>query len=110
MLLLFLTVFVTIFICIVIKIFIPWIEVKSSTLTIGARSLAKHVHRSSLQFWGNFDGSDSAKNMLAFDVIRKLIADCCWLNLHIVPPHGVVFEIRVSDGYGARWSEDGTKV
>lgn len=30
--------------------------------------------------------------------------------MHIVPPHGVVFEIRVYDGYGARWSQDGTKV
>ncbi|XP_063939246.1 uncharacterized protein LOC108200036 isoform X3 [Daucus carota subsp. sativus] len=82
-------------------------NVKSSTLTVGARSLAKHVHRSSLRFWGNF--CDSAKNLLALDVIRKLLANCCWLNLHIVPPHGVVFEIRVADGYGARWSEDGTK-
>jgi len=30
--------------------------------------------------------------------------------VHIVPPHGVVFEIRVADGYGARWNEDGSKV
>lgn len=53
---------------------------------------------------------DSNKNRLAVDVINKLIAHCCWMNIHTVPPHGVVFEIRVADGYGARWSEDGCKV
>lgn len=44
------------------------------------------------------------------DVISHLIEHCCWMNIHIVPPHGVVFEIRVADGYGARWTEDGSKV
>ena len=54
--------------------------------------------------------SDSNKNQLAMDAITRVIANCCWLNMHIVPPHGAVFEIRVADGYGARWSQDGTKV
>ena len=44
------------------------------------------------------------------DVITRIIANCCWLNMHIVPPHGAVFEIRVADGYGARWCKDGSKV
>jgi hypothetical protein len=53
---------------------------------------------------------DSDKNRLSLDVIYHLIAHCSWLNVHIVPPHGAVFEIRVADGYGARWSKDGSKV
>lgn len=32
------------------------------------------------------------------------------MNIHIVAPHGVVFEIRIAEGYGARWSKDGNKV
>ncbi|KAH9727438.1 ASCH domain-containing protein [Citrus sinensis] len=52
---------------------------------------------------------DSNKNRLAMDVIGPLIAYCCWLHVHIVQPHGIVFEIRVADGYGACWSEDGCK-
>lgn len=44
------------------------------------------------------------------NVINHLIEHCCWLNLHAVSPHGVVFEIRVADGYGARWTGDGSKV
>ncbi|KAM6545911.1 hypothetical protein CsatB_026647 [Cannabis sativa] len=84
-------------------------NVKGSTLTHGARALAKHAHRSNNKFWGILDGSDSNKNKLALDVIVNLVEECCWLNLHVVPPHGDVFEIRISHGYGARWSKDGSK-
>lgn len=44
------------------------------------------------------------------EVIIRIIGHCRWLNVHFVQPHGPVFEIRISEGYGARWSEDGTKV
>uniref|UniRef100_A0A803M5V6 ASCH domain-containing protein n=1 Tax=Chenopodium quinoa TaxID=63459 RepID=A0A803M5V6_CHEQI len=49
------------------------------------------------------------KNQLANEVITRIIGHCQWLNVHIVQPHGAVFEIRNSQGYGARWSADGTK-
>ncbi|CAK7322658.1 unnamed protein product [Dovyalis caffra] len=84
-------------------------NIKGSALTHGARALAKHAQRSSDGYWGVLGGSDSTKNRLAMDVIDRLIASCCWSNIHIVPQHGAVFEIRVADGYGARWSKDGTK-
>ncbi|KAH7834114.1 hypothetical protein Vadar_012830 [Vaccinium darrowii] len=84
-------------------------NVKGSTLTDGARALAKHVNRSSTKYWGTFNGSDSTKNRLAKDAINHLIAHCSWQNMHFVPPHGVVYEIRTADGYGARWSEDGNE-
>ncbi|KAL2529991.1 RNA-binding ASCH domain protein [Forsythia ovata] len=84
-------------------------NVKGSTLTDGARALAKHVNRSSSSYWGTLCGSDSEKNRVAVDVVSCLLNRCCWLNMHTVPPHGVVFEIRIKDGYGARWSADGTK-
>ncbi|XVF65642.1 hypothetical protein PTKIN_Ptkin09bG0265500 [Pterospermum kingtungense] len=84
-------------------------NVKGSTLTHGARALAKHADRSSNKYWGNLNGSDSDKNNLAMGVIMDLIANSCWLNVYIVQPHGAVFEIRVDEGYGARWSKDGTK-
>ncbi|XP_050212492.1 uncharacterized protein LOC126664244 isoform X5 [Mercurialis annua] len=84
-------------------------NVNGSTLTQGARALAKHSERSSSKYWGVVDGNDSTKNMLALNVINGLIASCCWSNVHIAPQHGTVFEIRVADGYGARWSQDGSK-
>ncbi|GLT53484.1 hypothetical protein SLA2020_267520 [Shorea laevis] len=84
-------------------------NIKGCTLTHGARALAKHANRSSSKYWGSLKGSDSDKNKLAMDVVCHLIAHCDWLNVHVVPPHGVVFEIRVADGYGARWSKDGSQ-
>lgn len=61
-------------------------------------------------FFISFFLTDSDKNGLAMDTINSFIGQCCWMNIHIVPPHGEVFEIRVVQGYGARWSRDGTKV
>lgn len=82
---------------------------KGCMLNDGARALSKHVNRSSDRYWGSFSGSDSDKNRVALDVISDLITRCCWMNVHIVPPHGVVYEIRDANGYGARWSKDGSK-
>ncbi|CAM8908360.1 unnamed protein product [Rhodiola kirilowii] len=53
--------------------------------------------------------TDSNKNQHALEVLNKLLAHCCWLNIHVVPPHEEVFEIRVADGYGARWTKDGNQ-
>lgn len=91
------------------EFFLDWLEIKGSALTHGARALAKHAERSRDRYWGILGGSDSTKNRLAMNVISCLIVSCCWSNIHVVPQHGAVFEIRVADGYGARWSKDGTK-
>ncbi|XP_073048719.1 uncharacterized protein [Primulina eburnea] len=50
------------------------------------------------------------KNRLSLDIISCLLTRCTWPNIHIVPPHGIVLEIRIAEGYGTRWSEDGIKV
>ncbi|XP_065866808.1 uncharacterized protein [Euphorbia lathyris] len=84
-------------------------KVKGSVLTHGARALAKHAERSGNKYWGILSGNDDSKNRLAMNVINCLIVSCRWSNVHIVPPHGAVYEIRTTDGYGARWSSDGTK-
>ncbi|XP_057807676.1 uncharacterized protein LOC131022230 isoform X2 [Salvia miltiorrhiza] len=84
-------------------------DFKGSMLTNGARALAKHVNRSCEGYWGPLHGSDKEKNRHAVETISRLLAHCSWMNMHIVRPHGSVFEIRNDDGYGARWSVDGTK-
>ncbi|XP_058094266.1 uncharacterized protein LOC131240181 isoform X9 [Magnolia sinica] len=90
---------------------LPGVETieEGSTLTDGARALAKHVNRSSDGWWGNFGGNDSDKNRLALNLISRLITHCCWMNTYVIQPHDCVFEIRVVEGYGARWSKDGSK-
>lgn len=68
------------------------------------------IQRLWLNWFHLFAFADSNKNKIAMNVISHLISHCCWLNVHILPSHEAVFEIRVADGYGARWSKDGTKV
>ncbi|KAL2920910.1 maturase K [Bienertia sinuspersici] len=84
-------------------------NIKGCTLTEGARALTKHVNRCSSKYWGKVEGNDSMKNQRAIDVITRIISHCQWLNVHIVKPHYAVFEVRIPEGYGARWSADGTK-
>ncbi|KAL3685998.1 hypothetical protein R1sor_004020 [Riccia sorocarpa] len=80
-------------------------EVPGSKLTVGARALAKHVHRCSNGWWGTFSGTEPAKNEVSRRKLRRMIEDAVWMNVHVVPVP--VFEIRVAAGYGARWSQDG---
>ncbi|KAI3994668.1 hypothetical protein MKX01_027558 [Papaver californicum] len=84
-------------------------HIKGSTITEGARALAKHVNRGGNRWWGSFDGNDINKNRIALEVINQLISHCRWINIHIVPPYDGVLEIRVAEGYGARWSKEGSK-
>ncbi|KAG6472419.1 hypothetical protein ZIOFF_069881 [Zingiber officinale] len=85
------------------------VKVTGCLLTDAAKALAKHVNRSKNRWWGVFHGSDSNKNKLALAVLHRLLNDCCWMNIHLIQPYGCVFEIRVPEGFGARWSHDGSK-
>lgn len=75
----------------------------SSNLSVGARSLTKHAHRSSEGFWGKITGQDHVKNQVAQDVLRRLLNEAAWINIHCLPNEEPVLEVRVSEGYGARW-------
>lgn len=81
-----------------------------ANLSVGARALSKHCHRDrNNKWWGDCSGSERAKNEHANTILMKLLADAAWINLHALP-HGVkVLEVRCSEGYGARWSCDGTE-
>ena len=57
-----------------------------------------------------YRNADDVKNMLALDIITQIMENAFWLNVHFVPPDLHVFEIRVREGYGARWTADGSKV
>ena len=75
-----------------------------SMLSVGARALSKHAHRSSEGFWGNVRGSEQKKNELAQDILSKILTNTVWINLHNLPHDEPVIEVRVAKGYGARWS------
>ncbi|EFJ11351.1 hypothetical protein SELMODRAFT_126335, partial [Selaginella moellendorffii] len=82
-------------------------SVPSSKLTVGGRALAKHVNRSSAGWWGACSGTETAKNKIALKAVCRIIDQASWMNIHHLPQSTHIFEIRVQDGYGARWSSDG---
>lgn len=56
-----------------------------SKLTVGARALCKHAHRSSEGFWGEPRGTESVKNEYAALKASKIVRECVWINLHLLP-------------------------
>jgi hypothetical protein len=70
--------------------------------------LSKHYHRSSENWWGNNTGTDAQKNEHARRLLRRILRDSSWLNLHRLPHDVLIFEVRTREGYGARWSADGS--
>lgn len=78
------------------------------TLTVGARALTKHAHRSSESWWGSMNGSDTTKNEASRRVLSKILDNAVWINAHMLPHDVAIVEVRVAEGYGARWLADGS--
>jgi len=77
-------------------------------LSVGARALCKHAHRSSEGFWGTPRGTEVAKNQHALKQLQRVTEQCVWLNIHSLPRDEYIIEVRVEAGYGLRWTIDGT--
>jgi len=82
-------------------------KAKVPTLTVGGRALAKHCHRGVESWWGMAAGSDADKNAHADVVLRRVVDGAVWVNVHSLPGAEPVIEVRVAEGYGARWTADG---
>ena len=93
----------------------------SAGLTAGAKAWTKHAHRSEQSstadldnftlntkpipgWWGTPKGPVSTINAKALELFEKVIRDATWRNLHWLPHEVLVYEIRVLEGYGMRWS------
>ena len=44
------------------------------------------------------------KNAAAARLLQRVLREATWLNLHMLPHSTPVFEARVVEGYGARWT------
>lgn len=76
-------------------------------LTVGARALSKHAHRSAEGFWGKVSGlSEEERNKNAFDKLKEIIHNCVWVNIHGLPHEIIIIECRIQAGYGCRWTRE----
>lgn len=91
----------------------------SAKLTAGARAWSKHSHRSqpvdetekdkrkrSTGWWGTPSGPVAMINERALALFWKVMDSATWRNLHWLPHQILVYEVRVAEGYGMRWSQD----
>lgn len=81
----------------------------SDPLTVAARALTKHVHRSPEKFWGEVRGSAAQKNAAAQRVLERILDEATWRNVFGHFAHELVYEARVPTGHGARWAHDGAE-
>lgn len=89
-------------------------------LTVGARAWTKHAHRSQEihpskisksakgepGWWGRAQGPKDTLNERALMLFWKIVNAASWRNLHWLPHQVLVYEMRVPEGYGMRWSQD----
>jgi len=84
-------------------------------LMAGAKAWSKHAHRSSdvgsvgdrVGWWGGQPkGSVASINERAVLLFNKMMDHATWQNLHWLPHQVLVYEVRVEEGYGMRWSQD----
>jgi hypothetical protein len=78
---------------------------QADPLTVAARALAKHAHRGS--FWGECTGSVADKNATAEALVNRLLDEATWWNVFGHFAHGLVYEVRLESGHGARWGRAG---
>lgn len=74
-------------------------------LSCGARALCKHYDRvATHQFWQHPTGTPTAKNSIATLMLDKIFDNASWRNVFHLSGKEIIFEIRVQEGYGARWN------
>ncbi len=79
-------------------------QIHGGDLTVGARALTKHCHRSITdKWWGTIKGSSSGKNNQANKILKKILSKCTFINCHLLPHNIPCIEVRSFEGYGARW-------
>ena len=90
-------------------------------LTAGSHAWSKHSHRSlpipsdtaeedqqkrSAGWWETPSGLIPLINERSLRLLWKVMDNATWRNLHWLPHEVLVYEVRVVEGYGMRWSQD----
>ncbi|KAF8121552.1 hypothetical protein EV363DRAFT_908772 [Boletus edulis] len=91
------------------------VSATNTGLMAGAKAWSKHAHRSGdaksegdrMGWWGGQPkGPVASINERALVLFDKVMDKVTWRNLHWLPHQMLVYEVRVEEGYGMRWSQD----
>ncbi|WP_281232499.1 hypothetical protein [Flavobacterium gelatinilyticum] len=78
-------------------------------ISIAARAWEKHVGRKKDSIFGEIKGNTIQKKEKVEKLLHYIIMHKTWWNIFYHYKHGLVYEIRVQNGQGLRWSGDGKK-
>lgn len=76
-------------------------------ISIVARAWEKHVGRNKNSIFGEVKGNTIQKKEKVEKLILHMMSHKTWWNIFYHFKHGLVYEIRVQNGQGLRWSADG---
>ncbi|KAF9479192.1 hypothetical protein BDN70DRAFT_703459 [Pholiota conissans] len=82
-------------------------EKERQDLTI-ARCAAKRALSDG--WWGTAKGPVAVVNEKSLALFWKIMRGATWRNVHWLPHQVLVYEVRVAEGYGMRWSQDRSSV
>lgn len=76
-------------------------------ISIAVRAWEKHVGRKKESIFGEIKGNAIQKKENVEKLIHYIINHKTWWNIFYHYKHGLVYEVRVQNGQGLRWSADG---
>lgn len=79
----------------------------NSEISIVARAWEKHVGRNKNSIFGEIKGNKIQKREKIEKLVHHIIANKTWWNIFYHYKHNLVYEIRIENGQGMRWTADG---
>ncbi|KIA97608.1 hypothetical protein OA93_13875 [Flavobacterium sp. KMS] len=79
----------------------------NSEISIATRAWEKHVGRKKESIFGTIKGNSSQKRHVVEELINYIMSHKTWWNIFYHYKHDLVYEIRIENGQGMRWSADG---
>lgn len=83
----------------------------NNQISFAVRAWEKHVGRTENSFWGTtVKGNPKEKEQQVKKIIMYCLEHKTWWNVFFHYKHELVYEIRIPNGQGIRWTNDGKKL
>nr|WP_315238408.1 hypothetical protein [uncultured Flavobacterium sp.] len=82
-------------------------EPYNKEISVAVRAWEKHAGRKTVSVLGEIKGNRDQKRVMAEKLIYFMIGHKTWWNIFCHYKHGLVYEVRIENGQGMRWSADG---
>ncbi|GGF11114.1 hypothetical protein [Flavobacterium limi] len=83
--------------------FLPY----NKDISVAARAWEKHVGRKKDSMFGEAKGNTKQKQETVEKLVKYIMDHKTWWNIFSHYKHGLVYEVRIENGQGLRWSADG---